>query len=154
MRSAITHSNRMQSGFTLIELIIVIVIIGILAVIAIPMYQSYIRKSAYTEVIVGMTAAKTAIDNCYAVKKELSKCDTGAKIGEVLPTGATNKVLNTVSIAIDTAVITATPNTFKGIQGVGEVTPETCVLSPRAEVTGRLTWHYSGVCVDKGYIRP
>lgn len=143
-----------QKGFTLIEIMIVVAIISILSAIALPAYQSYIKKATYAEVIVGMAGAKVAIDNCYAVKKELSRCDTGAEIGEVLPTGAINKVLNTVSIAIDTAVITATPNTFKGIKGVGEVTPETCVLSPTVEVIGRLTWDYSGVCVDKGYIRP
>lgn len=39
------HSRSTQSGFTLIEVMIVIAVVGILAFIAVISYQTYIRKS-------------------------------------------------------------------------------------------------------------
>lgn len=40
----------MKKGFTLIELTIVIAIVGILAVIAIPLYRDYVKKSKTSEI--------------------------------------------------------------------------------------------------------
>lgn len=148
--------NTMQKGFTLIELMIVIAIIGILAAIAIPAYQNYIKRAAYTEVTSAMAPIKTAVDTCYAIEKDLAKCDSAGEIGETMPTGLSDKALKTIAIATN-AVITATPNNYKGIK-----TAETCVLTPTKESsgtgdaaaeTGRLLWTYSGACVENGYVK-
>ena len=145
-----------QKGFTLIELMIVIAIIGILAAIAIPAYQNYIKRAAYTEVTSAIAPIKTAVDTCYAIEKSLPACDTAGKIGEVLPTNlASGKALKTIAITETSAVITATPNAYKGIAET-----DTCVLTPTKELvaaagaeTGRLIWTYSGKCVDNGYVK-
>ena len=165
--------NTAQKGFTLIELMIVIAIIGILAAIALPAYQNYTKKAAYAEIPVTMSAIKTAIDVCYSTESDLAKCDTSAKIGEALPTGG--KVLDKIELTPTTAAIVATPKAVKGIDAGDTFTLRPTVIeiaagAPTAQVgklgdkdyapakagtpeSKRLTWDYTGKCVDNGYVK-
>lgn len=53
--------NKRQSGFTLIELMIVVAIIGILAAIAIPAYNDYMVRARVSELINVGSNAKTSV---------------------------------------------------------------------------------------------
>lgn len=57
--------NRVQQGFTLIELMIVVAIIGILAAVALPAYQDYTVRAKLSEVVGLAAAAKTSISEYY-----------------------------------------------------------------------------------------
>jgi len=63
--------NRVQQGFTLIELMIVVAIIGILAAVALPAYQDYTVRAKLSEVVGLAAAAKTSVSEYYVTMGEM-----------------------------------------------------------------------------------
>ncbi len=135
--------QKMQKGFTLIELMIVVAIIGILAAIAIPAYQNYTMKSKFTEVREAVTAMKLDIELCV----QNGDCNNAGAVGNV-PTswpavvgGTTFPAMPTPSqyfasaTVTSTGVITATAVTGKyGFNG------ETMTMTPTENTDGKLVW--------------
>lgn len=98
-----------NSGFSLIELIVVVAVIGILTTIAIMSYQSYIYKSRRVE-------AKSAL---YQTSQELQRCmsqfggytsSLGCSVDDNLPKMTENDFYQiTANINQNSYTITATP---------------------------------------------
>lgn len=110
--------NRVQKGFTLIELMIVVAIIGILAAIAIPQYQSYVAKSQVNRVIGEVSALRTAAETCMNEGKlvveaadppaDVANCNLGRTLSSLLDTTANPGGVAKADFAVTAGTLTAT----------------------------------------------
>ena len=103
--------KRLNSGFTLIELMIVVAIIGILVAVGIPQYQNYVARSQVAEGFSLTSGLKTAVAEYHNSNGVFPDCTTDAHsaIGIEDSDAITGKYVTGVTVSNDgEGTITAT----------------------------------------------
>ncbi len=132
--------NKLQQGFTLIELMIVVAIIGILAAIAVPAYQDYTIRSRVSEAASLSSAVKTAMDVAYSEGYALGSIPTNvASLNLSASTSYTSKYVSSVDYD-QSGVIVVKMGTDKSL---GSAKSKSVVYSPIDRV-GNLEWFVKG----------
>lgn len=100
------HCNgHAQRGFTLIELMVVVVVIGILAMITLPSYQNYIKRSQARIASADLVALSAAMENRF--QRQLNY--TGATTSNVnWQQASTNFTISIGSLTASAYTLTAT----------------------------------------------
>jgi len=117
-----------NTGFTLLELLIVIFIVGVLASAAIPSYSSYARRGKLVE-------APSTLSN-YQMKMEQAYPDNGQYLCPVAAIPDTANFSYTCAAATQTFLLSAT--------GKGDVSDVTYTMD---QVGNKLTTRFSGHAV-------
>ena len=135
--------NKLQQGFTLIELMIVVAIIGILAAIAIPAYQDYTIRAQVSEGMNLAAAAKAAVAEDFLNEgaAPVNRTDAGMTATD---TDTQGKYVSSVNVANGTIVITY------GNEANAQIAGETLGLTPYESVDLSIIWKCGGAPVPAG----
>jgi len=136
--------KKVQNGFTLIELMIVVAIIGILAAVALPAYQNYSNRAAFSELVLAVTPRKTAVELAIQTRNPAA---IGSLNGGALGIPGNVAAADGVhGAAVAAGVITMTWETLPA----SDLNGITYTLTPNG-IVPPVQWNEGGTCLTNGF---
>ena len=140
--------EKMQKGFTLIEMMIVVLMIGILAAVAIPHYQEYVVRSKLGKVASYAVPIKFAIASYSQEYGALPPVGvTWASLGIFVPPPQTSEVSSITVSAVNPGEIIMTLSNIKA----GTIDGQTITLIPSLGQT-TIYWSASSSSSDSNLV--
>ena len=134
-----------QSGFTLIELMVVVMIVGIISAIAYPSYREQVRRSARSEAKIALEEKAQAMEKCFTRSMDYTsaacaparatvntpKGSYQVGVNPAIPPTATTFALIATALGNQTGDaqcmnFTLNESGLRGVSGSASATPERC----------------------------